>query len=305
MAGSYRTIENGWPVHKSMIRASLSEKIGKMFKIVHAKPDLNGRICTPVFILYTTKYDTRMVCKLLDTEEYLPIFCNQLVSYPLVIKSPLPACSMETPDLSVEEIRKFLNTAAGICDKKAPEWARREMVKSMLLGKSFPPFPCNHMPIFNKSLFSRSLIICYQTEIKVRGGCPYDGFVDFKRFGEGICLNDRCFYCSNGEVGWYYGRKHKIEAKFLEFLRTGLCNFCILQKMKEEKEEHYGGLVKFAKKVLDGPYGQASQTNAEEDDDDESDYSISSEESDYDNLEYWEDDKFSDPPLFSYYPTSL
>ena len=75
--------------------------------------------------------------------------------------------------------------------------------------------------------------------------------------------------------------------------------------MKEEKEERYGGLVKFAKKVLDGPYGQASQTNAEEDDDDESDYSITSEKSDYDYLEYWKDDNFSDPPLFSHSLTSL
>ena len=110
------------------------------------------------------------------------------------------------------------------------------------------------MPIFNKSLFFRSLIITYQTEIKVRGGCPYDGFVDFKRFGEGICLNDCCFYCSESEFGWYYGRKDKIQMKFLEFLSTGLCYFCIRQKMKKEKEEWYGGLVKFAKKVLDSSY---------------------------------------------------
>ena len=88
MAASIVVWERGWPVHKSLIREALSERLGKMFKVVHSKRHLNGRICKPVFILYTTKHDTRMVCEFQDSGEYLPIYCNQLVPYPLVIKSP-------------------------------------------------------------------------------------------------------------------------------------------------------------------------------------------------------------------------
>ena len=87
--------------------------------------------------------------------------------------------------------------------------------------------------------------------------------------------------------------------KFLEFLSTGLCYFCIRQKMKKEKEECYGGLVKFAKKVLDGLYAQAHH-----DVDDDIDDSISSEELDCKNLEYWKEN-FTDPPLFSHSLNSL
>ena len=90
--------------------------------------------------------------------------------------------------------------------------------------------------------------------------------------------------------------------KFLEFLSTELC---IHQKMQKEKEKRYGGLVKFSKKLLDGPYGQAHQSTAEEDvdDDDDRNYSITFEYSGYDNLKHYEEN-LTDLPLFSHSFTS-
>ena len=297
MAASIMVWDGRWPVHKSLIREALSERIGKMFKIVHSKKHLNGRICKPVFILYTTKYDTRMVCEFQDSGEYLPVYCNELVPYPLVMKSPLSVCSIRTPLLTVQQIKRFLNTAVGSCDKRAHIWARREMVKSMLLEETFPPFPCNKMPIFNKAMFPKSLIIAHQTAIKVQGGCPFEGVVDFKRFGEGLCFNDHCFYCSCSKFEWGGDRTNKILHRFDDFLTSGLCHLCIHQRKIVDKENRYGGLVKFAKEVFD----LDSHTRIkiwEEDSDDDSFYSISSEESDLDKLEFWDED-FTDPPLHS------
>ena len=64
-----------------------------------------------------------------------------------------------------------------------------------------------------------------------------------------------------------------------------------------DKENRYGGVVKFAKEVFDlNP--QIPIKISEEDSDDDSFYSISSEESDLDKLTFWDED-FSDPPLHS------
>ena len=45
MAASIMMWESRGPVHKFLIREALSERIGKLFKIVHSKKHLNGRIC--------------------------------------------------------------------------------------------------------------------------------------------------------------------------------------------------------------------------------------------------------------------
>ena len=301
MAASVSVFENGWPVAKPWIKLALSEMIGKKYQILDDSSDLDGQICTPVFVMFTTRYDTRLVCKLDDSDKHESVFCNQLVPYPLKATSPLPKCAMKVPLLTDDEIRSYLKTAIRLCDKKADIWARREMVKIMLMNENFEPFPCNELPpFFNNTKFDSLDILQRQTMIKLQEGCPHGGYVDFKRFGEGICTNDRCFYCSFSECQWYYGRKWKIHYKFNEFLKTGRCNDCCCRSLQVEKEHYSGGIVKFAKSVLDSNYGKdkLSKHNEteEESSDDDDDSVISSVDTYPGHMVDWDDD-FCEPSL--------
>ena len=54
MAASVSVFENGWPVAKPWIKLALSEMIGKKYQILDDSSDLDGQICTPVFVMFTT-----------------------------------------------------------------------------------------------------------------------------------------------------------------------------------------------------------------------------------------------------------
>ena len=81
MAASILEWENGWPVSKPWIKVALSENIGKQFKI--ATGSHTGSVCTPVHVMFTTKHDTRMLCRIEGTEIYELFQCNELIRLPI------------------------------------------------------------------------------------------------------------------------------------------------------------------------------------------------------------------------------
>ena len=307
MAASILEWENGWPVSKPWIKVALSENIGKQFKI--ATGSHTGSVCTPVHVMFSTKHDTRMLCRIEGTEIHELFQCNELIRLPIE-QSPLPKCTMKVAPLTLDEVRSYLNCIIRYCDKKPAIWARRDMIKRMLRDDNFC-IPCNYLPPFNNSKFHKSRIIDHQTAIKLRSACPFGGYVDFTKFSEGICTNNRCFHCSFGEWYWHTTKRSKIYAKFHAFLDNGYCNSCYYVHEKNDLKQMYGGHVKYAAHVLDSRRAKSvlAESNIPKDNEDSAwatsdeeatnDYdSVSSIDSDSDHLEFW-DESVPEPKLSS------
>ena len=108
-------------VDKPFIKVALTEMHGKKFKIANGSPGNTGSLCTPVHVMFTNKYDTRLLCKIEDTEVYELLFCNQLISLPIP-RAPLPKCAMNMADGALErtDVKVFNRTANKCWGSKLP-----------------------------------------------------------------------------------------------------------------------------------------------------------------------------------------
>ena len=213
----YMNFRTGELVDKPFIKVALTEMLGKKFKIANGSPGNTGSLCTPVHVMFTNKYDTRLLCKIEDTEVYELLFCNQLISLPIP-RAPLPKCAMKMAPLTNDEVKSYLNCVIRLVEKKPKEWARRDMIKRLLRADHLFEccfIRCGVCPAFNSHLFSKKRIIQYQTELKVRTACPFGGYVDFTRFSEGMCTNNRCFHCIPSRAHWHSSKRDKIFENFL------------------------------------------------------------------------------------------
>ena len=150
----YMNFRTGFVEDKALIKEVLTEKIGKKFKIACGSLANTGRECTPVHVMFTNKYDTRMLCRIEDTEVYELLFCNQLMELPIK-DNPLPKCAMKVAPLTFDEVKSYLNSVIRLVERKPREWARRDMIKRMLRADDVDRIPCNHCPPFNSHLFSK------------------------------------------------------------------------------------------------------------------------------------------------------
>ena len=299
----YMNFRTGFVEDKALIKEVLTEKIGKKFKIAYGSLANTGRECTPVHVMFTNKYDTRMLCRIEDTEVYELLFCNQLMELPIK-DNPLPKCTMKVAPLTFDEVKSYLNSVIRLVERKPREWARRDMIKRMLRADDVDRIPCNHCPPFNSHLFSKKRIIQYQTEIKTRPACPFGGYVDFTRFSEGICTNNRCFHCIPTQYFWNRNKRVKIFEKFWEWMKHGMCNSCYYVRMNTLKKQWYGNDVKLAATVFNSARAKAilKTSNIPKDNDDRG-WVTSDEDSDPESVSSVD----SDPEHFElfeeYFPT--
>ena len=294
----YMNFRTGCVVDKPLIKVALTEMLGKKFKIANGSLGNTGCECTPVHVMFTNKYDTRMLCRIEDTEVYELLFCNQLMELPIP-DDPLPKCTMKVAPLTYDEVKSYLNCVIRLVERNPKEWARRDVIKRMLRNDNFN-VSCNHCPPFNSHLFSKKRIIQYQTEIKTRTACPFGGYVDFTRFSEGICTNNRCFHCIPAQHFWNRSKRDKIFEKFWEWMKHGFCNSCYYVRMNTLKKQWYGNDVKLAATVFDSDRAKVilKQSNIPKDnedrawvtsDDDSDAESISSVDSEPEHLEYFQE----------------
>ena len=300
MAATVTIWEDGWPIMKPWIPHALEQILNKQCRIKFTNTDLDEKLCFPVRIVFETKYDTRLYC--IIGNKMMMIYRNNLEVSPFETpKMPLCATvSQEKKYLTNGLIKKYLEQALSIVDqKKRPDIAaRKKKIKRMLQGdnwnklSTFNQFKCNEKLPLNPKHFSRWSIITYPTQIALKSPCVGDNYVRFSEFGDGVCENETCFYCSFSEFVWSRGVKARILDKFINYLENGECNACYYNQKIISKNEEYGNVVKFATSCFNNPfrykmYSAFDDLSSEE----EEEFSWSSE----DSLINWNSKQ---PPLF-------
>ena len=119
---------------------------------------------------------------------------------------------------------------------------------------TFDLFKCNEKCPLNPKHFGEQRVIKYQTQIALKPPCAGDNYVRFREFGEGVCDNEACFYCSFSKFDWCRGVKARILDKFINYLDNGECNVCYYNERIVSKTEDYGNMVKFAVSCFNKPF---------------------------------------------------
>ena len=139
MAATVTIWEDGWPIRKPWIPHALKHILNKECLIKFTNTDLDGKLCIPVGVVFKTKYDTRLYCKI--ENKVIMLYRNNLKVIPFETPK-IPLCATTLPEkkyLTNGVIKKYLERALWIVDqKKRPDIsATKNKIKRMLLGANW------------------------------------------------------------------------------------------------------------------------------------------------------------------------